>query len=146
MEEKYMDRRSNRMIFQAFVIAPVVLLSSLVSAQAPDPADKQAQGAALKQSLAQNQATLKQYTWIETTQVSVKGEVKKEEQKQCFYGADGKVQKTPLAGAAPPQQQQPQQGGGRRGGRGEKNMGGNKVEDSEDFLDKGVVSRHAHAA
>src|SRR4029453_1198900 len=135
MEEKYMDRRSNRMIFQAFVIAPVVLLSSLVSAQAPDPADKQAQVAALKQSLAQNQATLKQYTWIETTQVSMKGEVKKEEQKQCFYGADGKVQKTPLAGAAPPQQQQPQQDGGRRGGRVKKHIVENKVQALNDFLE-----------
>jgi hypothetical protein len=136
MEEKYMDRRSNRMIFQAFVIAPIVLLSTLVSAQAPDPADKQAQVAALKQSLAQNQATLKQYTWIETTQVSMKGEVKKEDQKQCFYGADGKVQKTPLSGAAPPQQQQPEQGGGRRGGRVKKNIVENKVEDLKDYLEK----------
>jgi hypothetical protein len=139
MEEKYMDRRSNRMIFQAFVIAPVVLSSTLVSAQAPDPADKQARVAAIKQSLAQNQATLKQYTWIETTQVSMKGEVKKEEQKQCFYGADGKVQKTPLSGAAPPQQQQPQQGGGRRGGRVKKNVVENKVEDLKDYLDKVAV-------
>ena len=32
----------------------------------------------------------------------MKGEVKKQEQKQCYYGADGKVQKTPLAGAAQP--------------------------------------------
>jgi hypothetical protein len=136
MEEKYMDRRSNRMMFQAFVIAPIVLASTLVSAQAPDAADKQARVAAIKQSLAQNQATLKQYTWIETTQVSMKGEVKKEEQKQCFYGADGKVQKTPLSGAAPPQQQQPEQGGGRRGGRVKKNIVENKVEDLKDYLEK----------
>jgi hypothetical protein len=131
-----MDRRSNRMIFQAFVIAPIVLLSALVSAQAPDAADKQARVAAIKQSLAQNQATLKQYTWIETTQVSLKGEVKKEEQKQCYYGADGKVEKTPLPGAAPQQQQQPQQGGGRRGGRVKKAIVENKIDDLKEYLEK----------
>ena len=102
-------------------------------------ADKQARVAAIKQSLAQNQATLKQYTWVETTQVSMKGEVKKEEQKQCFYGADGKVQKTPLPGAAPPQQQQPQRGGGQRGGRVKKNIVENKVEDLKDYLEKVAV-------
>ena len=41
---------------------------------------------------------------METTTISMKGEVKKQEQKQCYYGADGKVQKTPVAGAAPPAQ------------------------------------------
>src|SRR4029453_18024797 len=41
-----------------------------------------------KESLAQNQAQLRTYSWVETTQVSLKGEVKKTEQKQCFYGAD----------------------------------------------------------
>src|SRR6476661_7877548 len=131
-----MDRRSNRMTIQAFVIGPIGLLSALVSAQAPDAADKQAQVAAIKQSLAQNQTTLKQYSWVETTQVSMKGEVKKEEQKQCFYGADGKVQKTPLSGAAPPQKQQSQEGGGRRGGRVKKNIVENKVEDLKDYLEK----------
>jgi hypothetical protein len=46
--------------------------------------------AALKESLAANQAALKQYSWVETTAISMKGEVKKQEQKQCSYGADGK--------------------------------------------------------
>jgi hypothetical protein len=136
-KEKYMERRPNDSTFHVFVFASIVLSSMLVMAQAPNPAaDKQARVAAIKQSLAQNQATLKQYTWIETTQVSMKGEVKKEEQKQCFYGADGKVQKTPLSGAAPPQQQQPQRGGGQRGGRVKKNIVENKVEDLKDYLEK----------
>jgi hypothetical protein len=118
----------NATIRRVFVIVSAVLVSTVVAAQAPNQAaDKQANIAALKQSLAQNQATLKQYTWIETTQVSMKGEVKKEEQKQCYYGADGKVEKTPLPGAAPQQQQQPQQGGGRRGGR---------VKDLKEYLEK----------
>src|SRR6476620_12031034 len=87
-----------------------------ISAQQPDgAAAKQEKLAALKQSLAKNQAALKQYAWIETTQISLKGEVKKQEQKQCQYGPDGKVQKTPIAGDAASQSNEPDSsGGGRR--------------------------------
>src|SRR5262245_53202800 len=91
------------------------------AAQQPDAAAKQKiiqeKVAALKESLAQNQAALKQYTWTETTEISMKGEVKKREQKECHYGPDGKVQKTPIAGDDQPQQQK-EQAGGRRGRRG----------------------------
>jgi hypothetical protein len=61
--------------------------------------------AALKQSLAANQQLQKQYKWVETTVVSMKGEEKSRTQKQCFYGPDGKVQKQQLT--APPQQSAP---------------------------------------
>ena len=54
--------------------------------------------AAIKEALAKNQAALRQYSWIETTQISLKGEVKKTEQKQCFYGAEGKVHEDADAG------------------------------------------------
>ena len=66
-------------------------------------------------------------SYNETTEVAVKGEVKKTEQKQCYYGADGEVQKTPIgASAAPPAEQ----GGGRRGrGRLKQAVVENKVED-----------------
>jgi hypothetical protein len=77
--------------------------------------DRQEKVAALKQSIAQNQAALKQYTWTEATEISLKGEVKKREQKQCQYGPDGKVHKTPIQSGDQPQQQQ-QPGGRRRGG------------------------------
>ncbi len=60
---------------------------------------------ALKQSLAANQKQLRQYKWVETTVISLKGEEKSRIQKQCFYGPDGKVQKQQLS--APPQQQAP---------------------------------------
>src|SRR3954470_21740237 len=78
-------------------------------------AAKQEKLAGLKQSLAKDQAALKQYAWTETTQISLKGEVKKEEQKACQYGPDGKVQKTPIQGASQPAARQAG-GGGRRGG------------------------------
>jgi hypothetical protein len=60
--------------------------------------------AAVKESIARNQASLRQYTWTEQTQISLKGEVKKTTQAMCRYGPDGQVQKTPL-GAPPPQQE-----------------------------------------
>ena len=103
-------------------VTAVLLLSLPLPAQQPDAAAKQQmiqeKVAALKQSLAQNQAALKQYTWTETTEISMKGEVKKREQKECHYGPDGKVQKTPIAGGEPPQQEKEEAGGGRRGRRG----------------------------
>ena len=39
--------------------------------------------AAVKQSLAANQKALQQYTWVETTEISMKGEVKKALRKEC---------------------------------------------------------------
>jgi hypothetical protein len=48
---------------------------------------------ALKATLAASQATLRQYEWIETTVVSLKGEEKSRKQQRCYYGADGTLQK-----------------------------------------------------
>jgi hypothetical protein len=62
--------------------------------------------AALKQSLAANATLQKQYRWVETTVVSMKGEEKSRIQKQCFYGPDGKVQKQQLT-APPPEEAAP---------------------------------------
>ncbi len=64
--------------------------------------------AELKASMAANQAQLKKYQWLQTTQVSIKGDVKKEEQAQCRYGPDGKVQKTPVG--TPPEPKAPPRG------------------------------------
>jgi hypothetical protein len=68
--------------------------------------DKQDKVAALKQSLAANQKQQRQYKWVETTVISLKGEEKSRIQKQCFYGPDGKVQKQQLT-APPPEQDAP---------------------------------------
>src|SRR5882672_2655756 len=68
---------------RAWLLPIMLLLVTPVIAQTPSPQDR---AAAIKQSLAQNQAALRQYTWIETTEISLKGEVKKQEQKQCSYG------------------------------------------------------------
>ncbi len=57
--------------------------------------------AAFKQSLEANAKQQKQYKWVETTVISMKGEEKSRVQKQCFYGPDGKIQKQQLT--APPE-------------------------------------------
>jgi hypothetical protein len=58
--------------------------------------------AMLKATLAASQVVLRQYEWIETTVVSLKGEEKSRKQERCYYGADGGVQKVVLSQSAPP--------------------------------------------
>src|SRR3954462_6459012 len=70
------------------------------------------QVSALKQSLQQGLAKARQYEWIETTIISLKGEEKARTQKRGYYGADGKVQKVSLDQPAKPADQST---GGRRG-------------------------------
>jgi len=55
----------------------------------------------LKGSLAVSQELLRQYEWIETTVITVKGEEKSRQINRCYYGADGKVQKVPLSVTQP---------------------------------------------
>jgi hypothetical protein len=124
-------------------IACIALLLALTPAYAQTekagaPAGAQQKVAAIKESLAKNQAALKQYTWIETTQISMKGEVKKEEQKQCQYGPDGKVQKTPIEGGATsqPSQQESARGGRRRGGAIKKEIVEKKTGELKDYMQK----------
>jgi hypothetical protein len=58
--------------------------------------------AAIKQSMADNTQRLPQYQWIETTQLTLNGDLKPPSQKLCQYDPGGQVQKTPLG--APPEQ------------------------------------------
>ena len=82
------------------------LLYALIVPQGLMARQDQGKVAALKQSLAANEQLQKQYRWVETTVVSMKGEEKSRVQKQCFYGPDGKVQKQQLT-APPPQEPAP---------------------------------------
>ncbi len=61
---------------------------------------------AVQKSLQQSVAILKQHEWIETTTVSEKDKVKSTTMNRCYYGAEGKVQKIPVA---PPQGSKPNQ-------------------------------------
>ncbi len=58
--------------------------------------------AALKSSMIASQQDLRTYQWVETTTVSVNGEQKSYKEESCYYGADGSLQKTPIASSAPP--------------------------------------------
>ena len=112
-----------------------VMASSAGAPQAEDAAAKGQKVAALKEALAANQAALKSYTWTETTEISMKGEVKKKEQKLCRYGADGKVQKTPIGDQPAPKQEQSGGGGGRRGGgRVKEHVVEKKVGEIKDYM------------
>ena len=133
------------MRFESVAIGLATVFLGMAFAQQPDAAAaKQEKIAALKQSLAKNQAALKQYAWTETTQVSLKGEVKKQEQKQCQYGPDGKVQKTPMQGASEPQPQQQSSGGGRRGGRVKKEIVQKKVGEMKDYMERVAALVHEY--
>jgi hypothetical protein len=68
-------------------------------AQQPTPADRAAQ---LKANLDASQAVLRQFEWIQTTVVSVKGEEKSRKQERCYYGADGGLQKVAENSTPPP--------------------------------------------
>jgi hypothetical protein len=70
--------------------------------QPPDAAAaKKDHAAAIKDSLQKSMAALRQYEWVETTAVSLKGEEKSRTQNKCAYLPDGKVLKTPLSAPAP---------------------------------------------
>jgi hypothetical protein len=80
---------------------------------------------ALKQAAAENKQKLHQYQWIETSQITLKGEAKPERVYQCSYGPDGQVQKIPM-GAQPQQQQQ--------GGRLRQRIVEKKTEEMKDYM------------
>src|SRR5688572_28767353 len=82
------------------------------AAQAPATPDQMVAG--LKKNLEESQKRLRQYEWIETTIISLKGEEKSRKQQRAYYGADGKLTKVPIG---EPQPEAAQSGGGRRGGR-----------------------------
>ena len=124
------------------LILVLVFLAVETRAQSPAAANAGSQDriAALKESIAQNQAALKTYKWTEATEISLKGEVKKTEQKQCQYGPDGKVQKTAVAGGNPAPKEEKDSGrGGRRGGVVKKAIVENKVEDMKEYMEKAAA-------
>jgi hypothetical protein len=53
--------------------------------------------AAAKQAAAENRQRLHQYQWVETTQLTLKGDAKPPVQNGCVYGPDGTVHKTLLS-------------------------------------------------
>lgn len=85
--------------------------------------------AAMKDALMLSQKALRQYEWIETTVISVKGEQKSSVQQRCYYGADGALQKVPVT--PPVQEKKP---GGIRGRIAEK-----KKEEMTDAMKQAIA-------
>jgi hypothetical protein len=74
---------------------------------------------------------LRQYEWVETTAVSIKGEEKSRTQNRCRYGAEGKVEKTPIANAPADDSKKP------RGVRGK--IVENKKEEISDSMKEAIA-------
>jgi len=119
--------------------APLAIRAGAAPGQ--DAAAAQARIAALKQSLQDSQTRLRQYEWTETTVVSLKGEEKSRKQQRCYYGADGKLQKQPVA--APPAAA-PAQSGGRGRGRLKKAIVENKKEELSEYMERAVALVHQY--
>ena len=77
----------------------LLLTPAILRSQSPEI---QQRVAALKQSVAKDQKNIRQYEWIETTVISLKGEEKSQQQKRCYYGADGALQKVTVDASPPP--------------------------------------------
>jgi len=102
-----------------------LLTPAIVQAQSPEV---QQRVAALKQSVAQDQQRIRQYEWIETTVISLKGEEKSRQQKRCYYGAEGSLQKVTETAPPPPAK--------KRGLRGR--VAANKKEELTDYMKQAV--------
>jgi hypothetical protein len=82
------------------IITAIALLA--VAPTLPQNPELQEKLAAVKQAMAENKQKLLQYQWIETTQLTLKGDQKPPTQNSCQYGPNGQVQKTPMG--PPPEQ------------------------------------------
>jgi hypothetical protein len=86
----------------------LVVAAALAGALMASPGEAQGGGgvqervAALKNSMIASQQDLRTYQWVETTTVSVNGEQKSYKEESAYYGADGSIQKIPIASSPPP--------------------------------------------
>jgi hypothetical protein len=105
---------------------PLLLAPTIATCQSADMPQRVAQ---LKQSMAHDQQAIRQYEWIETTVVSLKGNEKSRQQKRCYYGAEGSLQKV-VVDASPPAAK-------KRGLRGR--VVANKTEEMTDYMKRAVA-------
>jgi hypothetical protein len=112
------------------VIGMAVVALSLAALSRPATAqDLQQKLAAVKKAAAANAEALRSYTWLEKTEVLLKGEIKATKVDSCRYGPDGKVQKTPVVQPPPPEK--------KRGLKGK--IVANKTADMKDELESTVA-------
>jgi hypothetical protein len=112
----------------AVAAGSITLLLMPVIARSQSP-EVQQRVAALKQAVARDQQNIRQYEWIETTVISLKGEEKSRQQKRCYYGADGGLQKVTVDASPPPDK--------KRGVRGR--VIARKTEELTDYMKQAVA-------
>jgi hypothetical protein len=126
-------------IVTSLVAAAVVAVLSSAGgpiAASQDPKSPDQVLAAIKQSLGASQKQIRQYEWIETTIISLKGEEKARKVQRASYDADGKLVKVPM-GDAPKKDAEPDRDRGRRGGGNVKErIIENKVEDMQTYMEQ----------
>src|ERR1039457_4837758 len=120
-----MTRSRSRCAVGACTIT-LLLTPAIARSQSPEV---QQRVAALKQSVAKDQQSIRQYEWIETTVISLKGNEKSRQQKQCYYGAEGSLQKVPVSASPPPDK--------KRGVRGR--IIENKKEELTDYMKRAMA-------
>jgi hypothetical protein len=115
------------MMIGAVVVAAIVPLIAQTDAL-------QQKLATVKQAVANNKQRLQQYQWIETTQLTLKGDTKPPSQNLCRYGPGGQVQKTPI-GPPPPSPS---------GGRLKQKVIAKKKTEMKDYMDdvKGLLAMY----
>ena len=128
-------------ITPARVALLVIFSLPLAVSASQDPLTPDQRVAALKQSLADSQARLRKYEWIETTIISLKGEEKARSQKRCYYGADGKIQKVAI-GEAPAPKAAPS--GGRRGAKLKAKVVENKKSEMQEYMERASALIHQY--
>jgi hypothetical protein len=129
------------------IAAATVGMGAMLQAQQP-PAQAAAGGAqdavaALKRSMQQGMAKIRQYEWVETTIISLKGEEKARKQSRCYYGADGKVQKVSLDQAPAPEKAESGRGG-RRGARVKEKVVENKKDEMKEYMERAAALIHSY--
>src|SRR6187455_197803 len=133
--------KTNHTAMLSAILIGIVMAAARGAAQAPPSPDQLV--AALKQNLGESQKRLRQYEWVETTAISLKGEEKSRKQQRVYYGADGKLVKTPL-GEEPAKAAQGGGGGGRRGGRLKEKIIENKKDDMKEYMEKAAALIHRY--
>ena len=118
-------KSSSRLVSIAACLSVLVALAPSPSAQQENAA---ARVAAIKEWIAQSKAHLKNYQWIETTVVSLKGEVKTTKVANCYYDVTGTLQKVQTSETAPKPKP------GIRGA-----IAKDKTKDMTEYMDKAVA-------
>jgi len=83
------------------VIGFALAAFALVASRPVDAQDLKQKLAAAKEAAGKNAQAQRSYTWLEKTELLLKGEVKSTKVDSCRYGPDGKVQKTPVVTPPP---------------------------------------------